>query len=211
MIQKHRALLSGGLVVLLALVGRIVFESRREFHRGELSQSHLEIREAIAHFDRSVHWYAPFNPYVGRSLTKLWEIGAAAEATDPKLALFAYDAMRGGIYGIRHVTRPYAEWLPKVNERIAQLRAQEQVRDRPGTSFDEALAYHRTVLTEDRRPKLGWALLSHAGFLGWILLTFLWISRGLDETGRICWRRSRFYAAGSAGAFLIWMIGLANA
>jgi len=42
---------------------------------------------AITYFDRSLHWYAPLNPYVEWSAKRLWEIGERAEQEkDPRLA-----------------------------------------------------------------------------------------------------------------------------
>jgi hypothetical protein len=63
-----------------------------------------QIIRAISYFDRSLHWYAPLNPYVQKSAQRLWEIGDRAERDgDLKLAFIAFSTIRSGFYGSREV------------------------------------------------------------------------------------------------------------
>jgi len=69
----------------------------QDYDTGETLLKGNEIIRAITYFDRSLHWYAPVNPYLERAATRLWEIGEQAEkAGDKRLALIAYESIRTG-------------------------------------------------------------------------------------------------------------------
>ena len=66
-------------VLFLMVWARALIGSRSAWEQGEkLFQEGKTIR-AVTFFDRSMHWYTPWNPYVERSAERLWEIGARAE------------------------------------------------------------------------------------------------------------------------------------
>jgi hypothetical protein len=201
---------AAGIVLCIGAVlwGRAFYESRAELRQADEERSKGDIEEEIIHLDRAAHWYAPLNPYVGRALTRLWDIGQTIEPEDPSLALLAYDSIRGSVHAIRSLYWPHRNWLPRVNERIASLRADEQVKQQPELEYAQALEIHRHALLVDERPKTVWVVILEGAFLGWIAATVGLIVRGFDAEGRMQFRKSLPWIGAIVLLFGIWVVGL---
>ena len=206
-----RAWALSALFLLGALYGRMLWVSRAEWNAGAREEEAGRFEEAVYRYDRAVRSYAPLNPYGVKAVESLWSLSIAVEAKNPSTALLALDALRGGANAVRHVWRPHDKWLPKVNERIASLRADEEAASGTARDRAEALAYHRKVLTIDERPPLRFVLLVQAGFLGWIGCTIGLIVRGFDRDGRMHLRPSLPWIAGVVSFFALWLLGLKSA
>lgn len=193
------------------LIGRVIYESRREWALGASEVAAGNKEGAIHHLGLAIRWYAPFNPFVVKAIHALWNIALEAEKGEPKLALLAYDDLRGSLHAVRSFYWPHKEWILKANEKIAELRAREQVQLQPDVSFEKALEYHRKVLALDERPYVGWVLLSQIGFVGWILCVIGWIWRGFDREGKMHLRPSLPWIAALVLFFSAWMAGLSRA
>jgi len=210
----RRSVVRWGLVasILVAvMVARVFIEAKQEFQEGSAAYQAGKLEKAIVHFDRAAHWYAPGNFYVEKALNRLWEIGNQVEKEDPKMGLLAYDSLRGSIYAIRSFYWPYRDYLPRVNERIADLRAQEQVKDQSGTIYGAAHAFHRKALETDERPYIGWVAAVEIGFFGWIFAVVALIWKGFDREGRMHWKRSVPWMVAIVVFFTCWVFGLLNA
>jgi hypothetical protein len=202
---------AAALVLVLFVLGRCALESRREFMKGEGLAGKGETAEAILHFDRSIHWYFPLNPYVERSIRSLWDLGRALETKDRDMALRAYESIRGGLYAVRSFFQPHEDWIPKANERIAALRATSDTETNRLKGPEEALKYHRGLLEADERPRTGWVLLTEIGFFGWLGCTVLLIARGYNREGRMNLARALPWMSGMVLFFLAWILGLLKA
>jgi len=87
--------LAFALLLLAILWARVFCGSMKDFETGETFLKENQIIRAITYFDRSLHWYAPLNPYVQKSAQRLWEIGDRAERDgDLKLAFIAFSTIR---------------------------------------------------------------------------------------------------------------------
>ncbi len=201
-------LLAAVAIVFAVLAGRQLVLSRAENRDGFRSESEGNVMSAISHYDRSVHAYFPGNPYVKASLERLLVLAREWESKDPKVSLLACDAVRGGVYAIRSFYRPYADLLPEVNERIAVLRAREQVKETSSMTYEDALAFHRKVLAQDLRPGALGVLLTEFGFLGWVLCVVGLIWRGFDREGKMLVKPSVPWVAGIILFFALWIWGL---
>jgi len=204
------------LLIFGFLMGRAIFESKAEFTKAQKEEKRDQFEEAIHHYDRSIHWYAPFNPYGKKSLSGLWDLGKSLEKVgQERVALLAYDAMRGSIHAVRSFYWPYQSWLPKTNERIAILRAKEQTKGQtkghPNVFYEEALTFHRRVLTIDERPIMGWTIFAEVGFLGWIFAVIGLIWKGFDQQGQMHFKRSLPWITSVIILFSFWLLGLVNA
>lgn len=89
---KKTYMILGLIAIFLIMVwARAFYGSMKAYHQGEIYLKGKQYIKAITFFDRSIHWYTPFNPYVRKSAERLWEIGNYAEGQgDIKLALIAY-------------------------------------------------------------------------------------------------------------------------
>ncbi len=204
-------LLLAGVFILLVILVRVWVESHGELQKGSRLFEEGELRQAIVHFDRAARWYAPFNPYSNQAMQKLWVIGKAQEKADSTLALLAYDSVRGSAYAVRSFYSPYAEWLEKVNPRIAHLRSRQQVELNPKLAWDETLRFHTEKLAEDRRPRTFWTLIVLLGFFGWVGGMIGWIWKGFDREGKMYWRSSFPWLLGVVTCFSLWIVGLLKA
>ncbi len=198
-------------LVVGSVILRMTIESRNEYRAGVQALSVHQMREAIIHFDRSIHWYFPGNPFPKAALNRLEEIASQQESKDTAMALLAYDSMRGGIYAIRSLYTPYANLLPHINDRIAQLRTDEQIRENPGQSRADVLAFHQRVLAKDERPKTLGLLMTEIGFFSWVASVFLLIWKGCDREGKFYFRSSLPWIVSFAGSFVLWILGLLSA
>ncbi|MFH1262254.1 MAG: hypothetical protein V1495_02250 [Pseudomonadota bacterium] len=210
--MSRRSRWIAGLTILAACVAiKVLYESRREWNEGWTAVRAGRTEDAILHLERAIHWYLPGNPFTGKAVRALWEIGQGAEASDPARALLAYDALRGSLHSIRSFYWPYREWIEKSNERIAQLRASEESKRDPSRPFEKALEFHRQVLIPTDRPRIGWVLWAQLGFWGWIGSVVGWIFRGFDREGRMQMRRSLPWITALVLFFTVWVIGLSRA
>ncbi len=171
------------IILLFAIIyWRVIDSSKTEFALGERALVHHRHQDAVAHYRRSVRWYAPFNPYVQRSLDRLERIGKQAEKNHQPLdALDAYRAIRAGINSTRSTYTPHADYLARANKHIAHLMAQlpPPPIDANKSEAERERAFAK-LYGDAPRPAVGWALLAIAGFFAWALATYRLLEK-LDQ------------------------------
>jgi hypothetical protein len=147
---------SVALLLLFVLWGRVFYGSMQDYKTGETLLKENQIIRAVTYFDRSLHWYAPLNPYVQKSAQRLWEIGDRAERDgDLKLAFIAFNTIRSGFYGSSHFVVPGKQWIDRSESRIRDLIQIEK----------------KTKLLPDQKvnpPDVFWTVVLEIGLLGWI-------------------------------------------
>ena len=194
-----------GILILLFLMVwvRAYIGSMHSWEQGEaLFQENKYIR-AVTFFDRSIHWYTPFNPYVERSAQRLWEIGARAEKDgDVMLALIAFRTIRRGFYGTGGLNTPGKGWIDKSNTKIRELSKQEKNKG------------ERTV--EKRLqppPDIFWSLMVEVGLLGWMVtMVILAVRLFKRERGKKSPVYSRIaWGVLSCCFFVLWVISMLKA
>ena len=110
---------------------------------------------------------------------------------------------------------PLGEHLDLANERLANLMAEQQLREAGptlrGRSKEQLVADHMALLRLDPVPHTGWSLLVILSFIGWIVTTGLAIWRGLEPDATI--RRSELWKWGGSSLLLfsLWMFALTQA
>jgi len=192
------------LAILFVMVwARVVIGSKGAWEQGEkLFQEGKTIR-AVTFFDRSIHWYAPLNPYVERSARRLWQIGSEAEKkNDVVMALIAYRTIRRGFHGTEWFCSPGREWIEKSNAKIDALLGKQK-----GASE----AKERRVIYPPPDPY--WSLVVELGLLGWLGTMVLFIVRWFRDgqgprpsfLSRIAW------GVLSIAFFVLWIIGMTKA
>ena len=192
------------LIVLFLMVWvRAFIGSMRAWEQGEALFQEKKYIRAVTFFDRSIHWYTPFNPYVERSAHRLWEIGTKAEKEgDFMLALIAFRAIRRGFHGTEGIYSPGKAWIEKSSTKVKKL------------SKHEGKKGVRTV--EERvpaPPDIFWSLMVEVGLLGWLVTMVILVvrlfrkDRGKKPTAssRVAW------GVLSCCFFLVWVIGMIKA
>jgi hypothetical protein len=150
-----------GVLLLLILWLRVLYGSMEDYKTGETLLKENQIVRAITYFDRSLHWYAPINPYLERAATRLWEIGEKAQKEgDLRMARIAFESIRNASYGTTHVFTPGKEWIKRAESRINRLAA--------------SASHGNNESAEPWSPKKGpypdalWSVAVVLGFLGWV-------------------------------------------
>jgi hypothetical protein len=146
--------------MLLVLWARAFYGSMKDYETGETLLKENQTIRAITYFDRSLHWYAPVNPYLERAATRLWEIGEKAEKDgDLRMALIAFESIRNASYGTTHVFTPGKEWISRVESKINALSgSQGQKGEGKAEPWPPKRGPH---------PHALWSLAVVLGFLGW--------------------------------------------
>jgi len=148
-------------LVLLILWARVFYGSMQDYKTGETLLKENQTIRAITYFDRSLHWYAPLNPYVERSARRLWEIGEREEkAGDTRMARIAFESIRNACYGTSHVFTPGSEWIVRAESRIKRLSG--------GRDYGHGEDAKAAAASKSPHPHALWSLAAVLGFLGWV-------------------------------------------
>ncbi len=173
-------------VVFLAMVWmRAFYGSMKTYDTGEKYFELGQFIQAITFFDRSIHWYTPYNPYVEKSAKKLWEIGERSQReADTKLALIAIRAIRGGFYSARSFYTPGKNWIRMSDRKIHELEAIESGQRKLHETTMRVSAGEESQ--EDPGPNPGWSVVVVLSFLGWVgsLLAFIPCAFGAKGEGK---------------------------
>jgi hypothetical protein len=209
---KKLALVLGALALLIAvLCARMLLGARAEVRAASDSSTRNEGEAQIRHLRRAMAYYLPGNPWVRQARDLLLEEARQAEARGERSrALDALHQLRSAILSLRGITHPYAETLPEVNRRLAEL----MVRD-PQASRDLRVPEGRERLLQrlDHPPEPHplWAGLGLFGFLSWVggALALFW--RGLRPDASLVPRTFWPLAGVVALGLLLFCLGLARA
>jgi len=157
------------LLMLTAVWVRAFVGSMNDFNKGEELLAEKQYVKAITFFDRAMHWYAFFNPYVEKSAEYLWEISDNAEKiNDHKLAIIALETIRNSFYGTRSFCDPGLEWINECDKRILEIvgNSDESKPVSDNLTGNDKNAY--LIKTKYNDPEIFWTIVLETGFLGWV-------------------------------------------
>jgi hypothetical protein len=200
-------------IVVILLYARAFYGSMRAFHQGETYLNEQQYIRAITFFDRSIHWYTPFNPYIEKSAQCLWEIGINAERKkDTRLALIAYRTIRRGFYAGNSFYTPGKSWIGKCNLKIHELIQLEQGEESPqGSQIKDKKISHKKQKVPI--PNVYWTIILEIGFLGWIgsVIGFIVLGMGRKrDTANLIYSKL-LWAAFAIVFFVLWLVGMVKA
>ena len=200
-------------VFLFMIWARAFYGSMQACKEGEIYLQKTQYIKAITFFDRSIHWYTPFNPYVHKSARHLWEISMDAQARgDIRLALIAVRTIRRGFVSARSFYLPSRDWIEKCDLRIYELLRIDQ--DKKG-NFDEESLVKGSIFDDPqvRGPDIFWSIVLLAGFLGWVGSVIALIMREFRGSGgnRILNASNLKWIGLWAVCFAAWIVGMVMA
>jgi hypothetical protein len=190
-------------VLLLIVWGRVYYGSCQSYREGMAHLENQELVRAVTYFDRSIHWYTPFNPWVRKSSQRLWEIGENAERDgDTRLALIAYRTIRQGFYAARSVYQPGKDWIRRSEQRIAQLVRQETGALPPSLPSQEM-----------QDPDVFWSIVVVLGLFGWVgsVSGFIMAQWGPWSERKSSKMATLLCTVGFLVFFAVWMLGMMRA
>ena len=198
---------------LAMLWARAFYGSMQAYHEGEVHLKAHRYVKAITFFDRSLHWFAPFNPYVLRSAQRLWEIGGQAEKNDDiRLALIAFRTIRGGFLAARSFYTPGKAWIRRCDVRIRKLTRLDQANR--GSSVSPR-GPENDIGPHEKAKDLStfWSIILEMGFLGWLgscLGLIMFACRG-NRKAKILASPALGWAVLALMSFALWIIGMVKA
>jgi hypothetical protein len=198
-----------GLVVLALIWIRAFFVSMHAYQEGEEYFKRQQHTKAITFFDRSIHWYAPFNPYVHKSAQRLWEICTLAEQQgNISLALIATRTIRRGFLAARSFYTPGRDWIDRCDAKIASLMDQGSKTSRLGGAIEVPLP--RQAGPE---PNVFWTLILEIGFIGWIASVVCFLMLNLMGGQRVRFRSGSalFWGIMVIIFYAMWIVGMMQA
>jgi hypothetical protein len=203
--------LAGILLVLAGLTARMVLGARDELRRARTAREQGEVPAQIRNLRRAMAYYLPGNPWTRLAKDELLATARSTRKRGERaLALNAYRELRSAILALRGITQPYSETLPEVNRAIAELTSQSsEASPKLLTPSGRQALLER--LNRPEEPDPAWAGLGLAGFLLWVIASFLLLLRGLRPEIRIV--PARFWpllGVVAAGQCLFWL-GMAYA
>lgn len=198
---------------LIMVWGRAFYGSMEAYHQGEVYLKGDQYIRAITFFDRSIHWYTPFSPYVHRSAERLWEICIKAEEQgDIRLALIATRTIRRGFYAARSFYTPGKNWINKCDLKINELmrleRNQKEMQDAP-TQQDKPIRARQKATS----PSTLWSIIVEIGFLGWIgsVIGFIMFACKGDRKVKLSVSQGVAWASLALIFFALWIVGMMKA
>ncbi|UCG81324.1 MAG: hypothetical protein JSV60_03345 [Desulfobacterales bacterium] len=191
----------------LALVWvRAFYGSMHAYQQGEGYLEKHQYIKAITFFDRSIHWYTPFNPNVAKSAQRLWEICIQAEQQgDIQLALIAARTIRRGFLGVRSFCVPGKDWISKCDRKIATLMAKGS--EGQDVNRNTAHSFSKRHVPE---PDVFWTLILEVGLFGWIGSAIGFLMHGLTQ-GKLRSRPAILWATMVIIFYTLWIIGMVKA
>ncbi len=198
---------------LILIWGRAFYGSIRAYQKGETYLEEKQYIRAVTFFDRSIHWYTPFNPYVRKSAERLWGIGEQAEKQgDIQLALIAFRTIRRGFYGASHFRTPGMAWIKKSERKISALLGTEE-RERKVSGNSATLREELLRNQKSTSPLILWTIVLEIGFLGWIGSVVGFIMFGLrpENEGRNRASSNFLWIILAVVFFILWIVGMMKA
>jgi hypothetical protein len=194
------------LVLLTVVWIRAFYGSMHAYQEAEGYLRKQQFVKAITFFDRSIHWYTPFNPYVHKSAQRLWEICVRAEKEgEIQLALIAARTIRRGFLGARSFYTPGRDWIDRSDTKIAALMA----RTSGPQQRNSAAAISFPPQTEPG-PDVFWTLILEVGLVGWIgsVIGFLMRSLTGGQTPKLKSGPAVFWGIMVLFFYTMWILGM---
>lgn len=198
---------------LFIVWGRAFYGSMKAYQKGETYLKEKQYIRAVTFFDRSIHWYTPFNPYVRRSAESLWSIGEQAEKEgDLRLALIAFRTIRSGFYGASHFRTPGKPWIKKSEEKVNALM---RTGGKGGDVSSDSASLRESLLNDQKStsPKVVWTIVLEFGFLGWIgsVIGFIMYRLRHEKEGEARASLKILWLILGVVFFSLWIVGMMKA
>jgi len=193
-------------LLLLVLWLRVFYGSMQDYKTGETLLKETQTIRAITYFDRSLHWYAPLNPYVERSAKRLWEIGEKAEKEgDIRMARIAFESIRNACYGTSHIFTPGEEWIDKAESRIKKLQG--------GKDYEYGESSKAAVAPKSPHPHAVWSVAVVLGFLGWAgsVIGFIGLAFRKERATEKTYRKGLVWVSLILAFAALWVTGMVMA
>ncbi|MDB9822135.1 hypothetical protein OAC89_00365 [Deltaproteobacteria bacterium] len=211
---KHAAFIFMVVVILfLSVWARAFIGSMKNFDQGEEYFYKQQYIKAITFFDRSMHWYAPLNPYIKRSAEYLWEISNQADQiNDEQLSLIALETIRDSFFSSRSFYSPGTIWIERSESRIRNI-----VNNQKGLILQGNDGYGEDAIDtssiEYNDPNIFWTIVLEIGLFCWIgsVIGFIYFFLGSDNKDNRYVCTYWFWILVAGVNYGLWILGMVKA
>jgi hypothetical protein len=200
-------------ILFLAVWVKAFIGSMKNYNIGEEYFHNQQYIKAITFFDRSMHWYTPFSPYIERSAEYLWEISIQAEQiNDAQLSLIALETIRNSFYSSRSFHSPGMVWLERCEDRIRNLTRDKNEEILGNDDADsENNVYESSMEYND--PNIFWVIVLEIGLFGWIgsVICFIFFYLGAENKSDRFIRSFWLWTLLMGINYAFWILGIIKA
>jgi len=196
-------------IMFIAVWTKAFIGSKINFKEGEEYFNDQQYIKAITFFDRSMHWYAPFNPYIDKSAEYLWQISEQAEqSNDTRLSIFAIETIRNSHYSSRSFYSPGVDWIKRCDNKIQDIIENQNTKIfKVKDEFKSQDKINKQVIVYND-PNIFWTLVLELGLFGWIGAVLGFISFCLrPKTGKHI-HNYWFWILLAVINYSLWILGL---
>jgi hypothetical protein len=200
----------GKLTVLLLVTIFITFLAKNLYYQNRYYNSAKQ-QDGIAKvkaYERVILSYVPFSPLGSKAVEELYIYCHTFKKDDERL--YCLETLGTSIYQIQNpITRPYTEYLGKINPEIAKLKALESINwefnNYTMADYEKLYNIQMQVLNYDNKPSDFWSFIVVLSLIGWIssVLLFIWKANNKKQT--------LLYSLMFIAFFSLWIVSLYKA
>jgi hypothetical protein len=200
----------GKLTVLLLAVMLIAFLVKNLYYQNRYYNTAKQ-QDRIAKvkaYERVILSYVPFSPLGSKAVEELYIYCHTFKKDDERL--YCLETLRSSIYQIQNpITRPYTEYLEKIDPEIAKLRALESINwkfnNYTMADYEKLYNAQMQVLNYDNKPSDFWSFIVVLSLIGWISSVLLFIWKANDK------KQILLYSLMFIAFFSLWIVSLYKA
>jgi hypothetical protein len=200
----------GKLTILLLAVMLIAFLVKNLYYQNRYYNSAKQ-QDGIAKvkaYERVILSYVPFSPLGSKAVEELYLCCHTFKKDDERL--YCLETLRSGIHQIQNpITRPYTEYLEKINPKIAKLRALESINWEYSSytmaDYEKLYNIQMQILNYDNKPSDFWSFIVVLSLIGWISSVLLLIWKVNDK------KQILLYSLMFIAFFSLWIVSLYKA
>ncbi|WP_299230003.1 hypothetical protein [Sulfurihydrogenibium sp.] len=164
--------------------------------------------EKVKAYEKVILSYVPLSPIGSKAVEELYIYCHTFKKDDERL--YCLETLRTSIYQIQNpITRPYVEYLEKINPEIAKLRALESINwefnNYTMADYEKLYNVQMQVLNYDNKPSDFWSFIVVLSLIGWIssVLLFIWKANNRKQI--------LLYSLMFVAFFSLWIVSLYKA
>jgi hypothetical protein len=200
----------GKLTILLLVTIFITFLAKNLYYQNRYYNSAKQ-QDGIAKvkaYERVILSYVPLSSLGSKAVEELYIYCHTFKKDDERL--YCLETLRTSIYQIQNpITRPYVDYLEKINPEIAKLRALESINwefnNYTMADYEKLYNVQMQVLNYDNKPSDFWSFIVVLSLIGWISSVLLFIWKANDR------KQILLYSLMFVAFFSLWIVSLYKA
>jgi hypothetical protein len=192
------------IVIFLFFIIKNLFYQYRHYNFAKQQEG----LDKVKAYEKVILSYVPFSPLGSKAVEELYLYCHTFKKDDERL--YCLETLRTSIYQIQNpITRPYVEYLKKINPEIAKLRALESINwefnNYTMADYEKLYNAQMQVLNYDNKPSDFWSFIVVLSLIGWISAVLLFIWKGNDR------KQILLYSLMFIAFFSLWIVSLYKA